>query len=189
MLNRDEIPRAETHSLVVIVDAPADAAPPACTADGRPITLPSNGTESVWDVLDAHGITVPLGCASGHCGSCTVLLGDTPVPACLVSHADARRKDIATIATAAEDALVAAMMEHGAVQCGFCSPGIVVTLSWLIRGAAAEGRVVTVDEVRDALTGHLCRCTGYAAVVSAAVAASKELSGNGQGIDVAGTTA
>ncbi|MBF4480158.1 2Fe-2S iron-sulfur cluster-binding protein [Rhodococcus rhodochrous] len=189
MLTRDEIPRAETYSISTGIESSAGSAPPACTADGRSITLPENGTESVWDVLDADGITLPLGCASGHCGSCTILLDDAPVPACIVPHADARRSNIATIATAAEDALVAAMMEHGAVQCGFCSPGIVVTLSWLIRGAAAEGRVVTVDEVREALTGHLCRCTGYATVVSAAVAASKELSGNGQGIDEAGTTA
>ncbi|MDC3727395.1 2Fe-2S iron-sulfur cluster-binding protein [Rhodococcus rhodochrous] len=189
MLTRDEIRRAETYSISAGIESSAGAAPPACTTDGRSITLPLNGTESVWDVLDAHSITLPLGCASGHCGSCTVLLGDVPVPACIVPHAEARGRDIATIATASEDALVTAMMEHGAVQCGFCSPGIVVTLSWLIRGAAAEGRVVTVDEVRDALTGHLCRCTGYAAVVSAAVAASKGFSGNGQGIDEAGTTA
>ncbi|WP_432715004.1 (2Fe-2S)-binding protein [Rhodococcus rhodochrous] len=189
MLTRDEIPRAETYSISTGIESSAGNAPPVCTADGRSITLPLNGTESVWDVLDAHGITLPLGCASGHCGSCTVLLDDVPVPACIVPHAEARGRDIATTATASEDALVTAMMEHGAVQCGFCSPGIVVTLSWFIREAAAEGRVVTVDEVQDALTGHLCRCTGYAAVVSAAVAASNGFSGNGQGIDGAGTTA
>jgi len=189
MVTRDEVPQADTHSIPASIESPAGTVPAVCTADGRSITLPENGTESVWDVLDTHGITLPLGCASGHCGSCTVLLDDAPVPACIVPHAEARRSNIATIATASEDALVTAMMEHGAVQCGFCSPGIVVTLSWLIRGAAAEGRVVTVDEVRDALTGHLCRCTGYAAVVSAAVAASKGFSGNGQGIDEAGTTA
>lgn len=189
MLTRNEIPRAETHALPAGIESSAGTVPPGCTADGRSITLPENGTESVWDVLDAHGIRLPLGCASGHCGSCTILLDDAPVPACIVPHADARRSNIATIATAAEEALVAAMMEHGAVQCGFCSPGMVVTLSWLIRGVAAERRVVTVEEVQDALTGHLCRCTGYAAVVGAAVAASKGLSGNGHGINIEGATA
>lgn len=149
--------------------------PPLCTVDGRDVLLPEDGTASMWDVLDAAGVPVPLGCASGHCGSCTVLINEVPVPSCLVPHAEGRARRVATVATAAEDVVVAALAEHGAVQCGFCSPGIVVTLSWMLRGAAAESRAVTADEVREALTGHLCRCTGYVAVVTAAVEASAAL--------------
>jgi Aerobic-type carbon monoxide dehydrogenase, small subunit CoxS/CutS homologs len=164
------------------VTAP-DVRAATCTVDGRPITLPQTGTESLWDVLEDHGVALPLGCASGHCGSCTVLLDGVPVPSCLVPHAEARGRSVATVATAADDALVAAMAEHGAVQCGFCSPGIVVTLSWLLRTTAAVGQPITADDVRNALTGHLCRCTGYTAVVQAAVSAASKISAASKAAD------
>lgn len=138
-----------------------------CTVDGVSAALPEAGTASLREVLVAGGRRVPLGCASGHCGSCTVLLGGVPTPSCLVPHAAVRGGEVRTVATAAADDLVAALAAHGAVQCGFCSPGMVVTLSWLLERAVREARVPRADEVREVLEGHLCRCTGYRSIVAA----------------------
>ncbi|HEY1133786.1 MAG TPA: 2Fe-2S iron-sulfur cluster-binding protein [Nocardioides sp.] len=145
----------------------SDGAPPACTVDGVPVPLPESGVANLRDVLAAGGRQVPQGCAAGHCGSCTVLLAGVPAPSCLVPHHAARDAEVRTVATAASDDLVTALADHGAVQCGFCSPGMVVTLSWLLAGAADDGRTLTADDVREALEGHLCRCTGYRSIVAA----------------------
>ena len=147
------------------------------TLDGREICVPDTGTASLWDVLDGAGARVPFGCGTGHCGACTVLIDNEPAPSCLVPKAAAAGADISTANTSALRVLAEAMALAGAVQCGFCSPGIVVTLSWAIRGAAAHRKALMADDIRDLLTGHLCRCTGYQAIVEAGVRASQLMLG------------
>lgn len=145
------------------------------TVDGREICVPEAGTSSLWDVLDEAGARVPFGCGTGHCGACTVLVDDEPAPSCLVPKAAVAGADISTANTSALGVLAGAMALAGAVQCGFCSPGIVVTLSWAIRGAHIRRKILTESEIRDLLVGHLCRCTGYQAIVDAAVCASRQV--------------
>jgi aerobic-type carbon monoxide dehydrogenase small subunit (CoxS/CutS family) len=96
-----------------------------------------------------------------------VLVNGIPTPACLVNAETADGSQIRTAATAAHEILVEELLAHGAVQCGYCTPGLVVTLSDLIRRSRVSDR-----DVREALVGHLCRCTGYQQIVEATVAAA-----------------
>jgi carbon-monoxide dehydrogenase small subunit len=106
-------------------------------------------------------------CEQGECGSCSVLLDGTLVCACLVLAAQADGHDVVTVEGLAQDGRLhpvqEAFTETGAVQCGFCTPGLVVaTADLLARNPAPSG-----DEMREALSGNLCRCTGYAKIFDA----------------------
>ena len=106
-------------------------------------------------------------CLQGECGSCTVLLDGDPVCSCLVMAADAAGSEVATVeGLATEDELhpvQAAFVEHGAVQCGFCTPGFLISTTHLLE----HNPTPTTDEIREALAGNICRCTGYGAVLRA----------------------
>jgi aerobic carbon-monoxide dehydrogenase small subunit len=106
-------------------------------------------------------------CEQGECGSCTVFLDGVPVCACLVAAGQARDRDIVTIeglTTDEElDPVQAAFLEAGAVQCGFCTPGLVLAVHDLLRRIALP----TDAEIREALAGNLCRCTGYEMILDA----------------------
>jgi carbon-monoxide dehydrogenase small subunit len=106
-------------------------------------------------------------CEQGECGSCSVLLDGTLVCACLVLAAQADGHDVVTVEGIVQEGQVSpvqeAFAETGAVQCGFCTPGLVVATADLL----AHNPAPTEDEIREALSGNLCRCTGYAKIFDA----------------------
>jgi carbon-monoxide dehydrogenase small subunit len=114
------------------------------------------------------------GCSLGDCGSCTVLLDGMPFLSCLVLAVEARGRDILTIEGLAQNGrlhpLQEAFVKHGAVQCGFCTPGMILSAKALLDRNPRP----TEAEVREAIAGNLCRCTGYAKVVEAILAVVKE---------------
>ena len=107
-------------------------------------------------------------CEQGECGSCTVYLDGVPVCACLVAAGQAEGREVRTVEGLAEgdrlDPLQEAFVECGAVQCGFCTPGLIVQAHDLL--ARTDG-VPTDAEIREALAGNLCRCTGYEKILDA----------------------
>ena len=111
-------------------------------------------------------------CEQGECGSCTVYLDGRPVCACLVAAGQAEGRDVVTVeglAGAGElDPVQQAFLEAGAVQCGFCTPGLIVQAHSLLAATVDAGRPVPADaEIREALAGNLCRCTGYEQILEA----------------------
>ncbi len=117
-----------------------------------------------------------VGCEHGVCGACTVLLDGEPVRACLMLAVQARGRSVTTVeGLAAPDGtltpLQAAFQRHHALQCGFCTPGMLMTATALLK----ENPCPTEDEVRDALAGNICRCTGYVQIVEAVMDAAGEV--------------
>lgn len=121
--------------------------------------------EVLRDVLGLAG--TKNGCSIGNCGSCTVLMDGKPVVSCLLLAMEAQDKDILTIEGLAKDgdlhALQQAFIDHGALQCGFCTPGMLLSAKALLD----ENPNPTEDEVKEAISGNLCRCTGYTDAVNA----------------------
>jgi carbon-monoxide dehydrogenase small subunit len=114
-----------------------------------------------------------VGCEHGVCGACTVLVGGVSARACLMLAVQCDGEEIATVEGLARDGTLNPLQEafresHG-LQCGFCTPGVLMTLTELLRDHPDP----TEDEVREALTGNLCRCTGYQGMVDAALATAK----------------
>lgn len=126
------------------------------------------------EVLGLTGTKV--GCEAGDCGSCTVLIDGKPVKSCLFLAVKAKGKDILTVEglrgkNGGLHPLQEAFIKHFAVQCGFCSPGMILTAKALLD----ENPAPTEEDVRKALAGNLCRCTGYVKIVEAVLAASDEM--------------
>ena len=115
------------------------------------------------------------GCDVGDCGCCTVLIDGVPVSSCLVLAVDARDKEITTIEGLSKGRelhpIQKAFVESGAVQCGFCTPAMILTVKSLVDKNPHPSR----DEIRDAISGNLCRCTGYMKIVDAIESVPKEL--------------
>ncbi|MFI6519351.1 (2Fe-2S)-binding protein [Spirillospora sp. NPDC050679] len=117
-------------------------------------------------------------CEQGECGSCTVYLDGVPACACLVPAGQANERQVVTVEGLGDDGeldlVQQAFVEAGAVQCGFCTPGFVVAAHDLVR----RGYAPTDEEIREALAGNLCRCTGYEKIIDAVrLAASRWWSG------------
>ena len=115
-------------------------------------------------------------CNEGECGTCTVLLDGKPVASCLVLAVEAQGKMIETVEGLAQKGelhpLQQAFLEHGAVQCGFCTPGVLMAA----KGLLSENPKPSEEEVRSAIAGNLCRCTGYNKYVEAILDAATKLS-------------
>ena len=114
-------------------------------------------------------------CNEGECGACTVLMDGKPVASCLVLAVDAQGKEILTIEGLSEGEKLhpvqEAFLKHGAIQCGFCTPGMVMSAKALLD----ENPNPTPAEVRRAISGNLCRCTGYQQIVDSILAASNTM--------------
>ena len=112
------------------------------------------------------------GCDVGDCGACTVLIDGEPLLSCLTLAVEVQGREITTIEGLAQNGqlhpLQRAFVNHGAVQCGFCSPGVILSAKALLDANPRP----TEDEVREAIGGNLCRCTGYVKIVEAVLAAS-----------------
>lgn len=152
----------------------------------QPIRLSVNGeerdvlvlpNETLVEVLrDRLELTgTKMGCGEGACGTCTVLLDGKPVRSCLTLAVEVQDREIVTIEGLAEGAKLhpvqESFMEHGAIQCGFCTPGMILTGKALLD----ENPHPSEEEVRRAISGVVCRCTGYAKIVDAILAAADAL--------------
>ena len=139
------------------------------TVNGEAQTVDISGPESLLTVL-RNDLGLPGtkdACEQGECGSCTVTLDGEAVCSCLVMAADAKGTTVTTVeGLSSDDSLhpvQVAMLDAGAVQCGFCTPGIVVAGAHLLD----ENPHPTEVEIREALSGNICRCTGYGAILRA----------------------
>lgn len=145
--------------------------------NGDPVEYVCPADESLLDVLRDHvGLTgVKEGCGTGDCGACSITLDGTLVCSCLVLGAEAEGRKITTIEGMADGEnlhpLQRQFIDNAALQCGICTPG------FLIAGKALldDNLDPTVEEIRYALAGNLCRCTGYDKIVRAVQAAAKDL--------------
>jgi aerobic-type carbon monoxide dehydrogenase small subunit (CoxS/CutS family) len=131
----------------------------------------ANGLRSLLSVLrdDLDQRAAKPACGEGRCGACTVLVDDRPVAACLYPIALADGAAVRTAEGVADPELTElqqALLDHGGLQCGACTPGILMTLTALLE----RNPDASEYEVREALTGNVCRCTGYQGIVAAALA-------------------
>jgi carbon-monoxide dehydrogenase small subunit len=141
------------------------------------INLTVNGQRSVFDIepnrtlvdvlREEFGLTgTKQGCGEGKCGSCTVLMNGVPVHSCLMLAPQADGAEITTIEGVGSDEpdpLQVAFAEKGAIQCGFCTPGVIMTAKALLKKNSHPESA----EIKQAIAGHLCRCTGYIKIIDA----------------------
>ena len=150
----------------------------ALTVNGKPYQREVEARITLADFLRHElGLTgTHLGCEHGVCGACTVLLDGMTARACLMLAVQANGREITTVeGLAAPDGelnvLQQAFRDNHGLQCGFCTPGMLITLTELLR----ENPEPSEHEIRDVLSGNLCRCTGYAGIVAAALDAARRL--------------
>jgi carbon-monoxide dehydrogenase small subunit len=141
------------------------------TLNGEETTVRVVTPVSLLDALrDQLGLVgVKSACQQGECGSCSVVLDGAVVCSCLVMAADAEGSRVVTVEGIPEGSVHDALERGGAVQCGFCTPGIVVSATELF----ASNPAPTVEEIKDSLAGNICRCTGYGAIVRSLVELSR----------------
>lgn len=147
--------------------------------NGQAVTVQVEADESLsWVLRERLGlIGTKIGCATGDCGACTVLFEGQPICSCLLLAVKADGREVVTIEGLGSPerlhSVQKAFIEHGALQCGFCGPGMIVSAAALL----ARTPHPTERDVREAIAGNLCRCTGYAKIVRAILDASHAASG------------
>lgn len=145
------------------------------TLNGRPVTVKCPPAYTLLEVLrEQLQVTGPKeDCAKGECGACTVIKDGLPVCSCLVLISQTEGSEVITSEGLVTDgrlnSVQQAFLDDGAVQCGHCIPGMIVSASALLM----RNRNPTIDEIRRALSGNLCRCTGYSKIISAVQEAAK----------------
>ena len=153
---------------VSLLDMPDAKASISFTLNAEPCEVSFAPHKTLLEVLrEDLGLTgTKHGCELGECGTCTVLLDDQPVLSCLVLGQACGGRSVRTVEGMAGTALhplQTAFADLGAAQCGYCTPGILLTAKSLL----AENVAPTRDEIREALAGNLCRCTGYTKILEA----------------------
>ncbi len=145
------------------------------TVNGRPRSADVDSAAPLLELLRTGlGLTgTKQGCGNGECGACTVLLDGEPVNACLVFAAQCEGREVLTIEGLSDsgelDRIQSAFADAGAVQCGFCTPGMIMSGKALL----TKNRHPTRGEIAVAISGNLCRCTGYVKIVDALELAAK----------------
>jgi aerobic carbon-monoxide dehydrogenase small subunit len=145
------------------------------TLNGRAVRLSVPLGMSALTMLRARlGQTgAKLACGEGECGACTIMVDGRTINSCLMMAADCDGRTLTTIeglrSADGLDPVQKAFVEHGAIQCGYCMPGMIMQAKYLVTSGAAT----TEDEIRRGLEGNVCRCTGYRKVVDAVVAAAR----------------
>ena len=145
------------------------------TLNGAAVSLDVVGTRRLLDVLreDLRLTGTKEGCGEGECGACSVLIDGELVDSCLVAVGQVEGRQVTTVEGLAAGgrltALQQAFIEHGAAQCGICTPGMLLAAHALLQQTTRP----SADDVREALAGNLCRCTGYTKIIDAVLACTK----------------
>ena len=145
------------------------------TLNGRAVSLDVGGTRRLLDVVreDLHLTGTKEGCGEGECGACSVLIDGEVVDSCLIAVGQVEGRTVTTVEGLADGgrltALQQAFIEHGAAQCGICTPGMLLAAHALLQ----QSKHLTAHDVREGLAGNLCRCTGYTKIIDAVVACAK----------------
>jgi xanthine dehydrogenase iron-sulfur-binding subunit len=142
----------------------------SCTVNSKPVTWQIDVRMSLADVLRTNGFTsVKEGCGVGECGACAVLIDDVAVDSCLYLAVWADGRNIRTTEGESKEGTLSqvqqAYLDTGSVQCGFCTPGLVMASTAFVE--QHKGEEVTREQIRKGHAGNLCRCTGYEGIVRA----------------------
>jgi aerobic-type carbon monoxide dehydrogenase small subunit (CoxS/CutS family) len=151
------------------------------TVNGEKKSVEVKPSETLLELLRRLGYkSVKFGCGEGFCGSCTVILDGRPVNSCLVLAATVDGKEVVTVEDMGDSRnlhpLQVAFMDAGAVQCGFCTPGMLLSAKVLLERKANP----STAEIKEALEGNLCRCTGYIQIIEAVKLAAKRMREKGR---------
>ena len=137
--------------------------------NGEKVALETRPNRTLLDLLrdELRVTSVKKGCQQGECGACTLLLDDIPVTSCIVLAPQVDGRKVTTLEGLEDDPLMTglreAFVENGAVQCGFCTPGMLISSYTLLR----ENPDPTEDEIKIAIEGNICRCTGFTKIIAA----------------------
>jgi len=145
--------------------------------NGKPVTVDVKPNEILLDTLrlKLNIKSVKRGCERAECGACTVLVDGKPTYSCNLLTVQVEGKEVTTLEGLRDDPIVKELtskfVEHGAVQCGFCTPGFIITAYAVLK----SGKELTPENVKKMLEGNICRCTGYKKIIEAVTAAAEAL--------------
>jgi carbon-monoxide dehydrogenase small subunit len=141
--------------------------------NGKDYKLQVNENETLLTTLrERLNLTgVKEGCGKGECGACSVILNDRPVNSCLILTAQLDGADILTVEGVTQKVIIDSFLEAGAIQCGFCTPGFIISTYSLLKRNLSPSK----QEIKKALEGNLCRCTGYKKIIEAVELAAQRL--------------